>query len=329
MDAKITKKRLSRLLSYDWLKIVGVAAAFIVVWSLLFTMTATRITPAQQFTVFNHYANVAFDYSSFYGDLDRALDNGVFSYEVMEVDAIDLATAGEERYTMCDTRFTTGQGDMMFIPNIQDAEFAEKDVQITYVESFFGRYEPYMVSWDEYLASAHTYLNEYFNGDYQTGELNVAKAEKDFRARAKQNKDKRFKKESKIQQGVKDECARLEKYRSELIKFEGYLAEGIIRLENVVYKNHSSGEAYIDETTGEVYLQGRYALNLCPSEEKTGGLQNQVYYSVASEDGTRKASAKDMCVVLFSLPEMDKDFQYETVAYLNTVIASAIAATQA
>ena len=55
MDAKITKQRLGRLLSYDWIKIIALAVAAIVVWSLIFTMTATRITAAQQFSVFNYF----------------------------------------------------------------------------------------------------------------------------------------------------------------------------------------------------------------------------------------------------------------------------------
>ena len=45
MDAKITKKRLNILLSYDWIKIILLAVAAILVWSLIFTMTATRVTP--------------------------------------------------------------------------------------------------------------------------------------------------------------------------------------------------------------------------------------------------------------------------------------------
>lgn len=54
MDAKITKKRLNILLSYDWIKIILVAVAMIVLWSLVFTMTATRVTNAQNFTIFNY-----------------------------------------------------------------------------------------------------------------------------------------------------------------------------------------------------------------------------------------------------------------------------------
>ena len=54
MDAKITKKRLNIFLSYDWIKILLAAVAAILVWSLIFTTAATRVTQAQNFTIFNY-----------------------------------------------------------------------------------------------------------------------------------------------------------------------------------------------------------------------------------------------------------------------------------
>lgn len=329
MDAKITKQRLSRLLSYDWIKIIGIAVAVIVLWSLVFTMTATRITPAQQFTVFNHYANVSLDYGSFYDNYNSAIAKGVFSYEVLEADVIDLTTAGENRYTMCDTRFTTGQGDMMYVPNITDTELAAEEIQMTYVESFISRYMPYIISWDEYMTDAREYLNDYYNGDYVHNKLDTVKAERDFRARVKTTRDKRFRKESKLEQGVKDEFARLTKYRDEFVKFEKYISDGVVKFENVIYKDGGTGEPYLNSQTGEIAVQGNYALNICPDETKMNGLKNQVYYSQAMEDGTSKASAQDMCVILFFLPDMDETFQYETVLYLNTVIAASMTSAQA
>ncbi len=329
MDAKITKKRLGRMLSYDWLKIIGIAAALIVVWSLIFTMTATRITPSQQFTVFNHYANASLDYGSFNDEYNRAFDNGVFSYEVIETDVIDLTTAGENVYTMCDTRFSTGQGDMMFIPHILDEDRQVDGVSISYLESFFGRYggiNGYIVSWDNYISSARTYLNEYYNGDYVNGTLNKEKAERDFRARAKANKDKRFRKEKHIQKGVEDEFARFEKYRREFVIFESYIEAGIVEFVNVVYKDYTTGEAYFNEKTGEVLMQGNYALNICPDESKMNNLKERVFYSAKQEDGTYKRTAQNMCVMLFGLPKMDANFQYETVLYLNTVISASLTA---
>ena len=63
MDAKITKKRLGHLLSYDWIKMILAVVLAIVVWSLVFTTSATRITNTQRFVVCN-YLNTRFAYSA-------------------------------------------------------------------------------------------------------------------------------------------------------------------------------------------------------------------------------------------------------------------------
>ena len=52
MDAKITKTRLGLLLSYDWIKIVGSWVAVVLLWLLIFTMTATRATTGQSFELY-------------------------------------------------------------------------------------------------------------------------------------------------------------------------------------------------------------------------------------------------------------------------------------
>ncbi len=323
MDAKITKKRLSGLLSYDWLKILGLIAGIIIIWSLIFTMTATKITPMQQFTVFNHYANVSLDAGKFYDRYDDALKDGVFSYEVIEADYVDLAMTKDNVSEMCSTRFATGQGDMMFIPNILDTDWSDEKTKIYYPESFLANYWGYLLDWDEYMTSARKYLDSYFYGEYENEEvkLNEEKAEKNFRARVEKSRDKRFRREKNLKQGIKDEFARLNKYREGFVQFEKYLADGVIKLENVEYKDLSTGEAY--EENGKA-IRGNYILNICPDESKMNRLKEQVYYSVKMDDGTKKASAQDMCVMIFSLPDMDEIFQYETVLYINSVIESSM-----
>ena len=57
MDAKITKSRLGLLLSYDWIKIIGICVAAVLVWTLLFTTLATRATSGQIFEIYA-YAGV-------------------------------------------------------------------------------------------------------------------------------------------------------------------------------------------------------------------------------------------------------------------------------
>ena len=83
MDAKITKQRLTRMLSYDWVKIVVIAVAIIFFWSLVLTTSAPRIPPAQNFYVYTHQSNLTFR-DKFYTHLDQQFQGGTFSYEIIE-----------------------------------------------------------------------------------------------------------------------------------------------------------------------------------------------------------------------------------------------------
>lgn len=341
MDAKITKTRLARMLSYDWMKIVGVAAAFILVWVLIFTMTATRITPAQQFTVFNYYANAGLT-DKFYSLYSNTLTDGTFSYEVIELNENDLATSGEENaYTLMESRFATDEGDVMFVPHIGDEDYAKKDdvtgetvYEYTYAEVFFNRwfayvYELYDV--DEttgelvggYFYDMEQFLTEYFGENWETGELDKAKAERDFRARVKENKDKRFKKEAEIAQGVLDEYERLEKYRAALNEFYGYLESGVVEFTTL--------ELYGEDD--EVLRSGNYALNICPDEEGSGStLSDYIYYrtsvEVLDEDGEttteNKNSAQDMQAIFLKMKGVEDSFEYETLLFVNALIAASL-----
>ncbi|MBR2336480.1 MAG: hypothetical protein IKA61_00850 [Clostridia bacterium] len=53
MDIKITGKRFKNLLSYEWVKMIALIVAGVVVWSLLFTTLGTRITVGENFTFFH------------------------------------------------------------------------------------------------------------------------------------------------------------------------------------------------------------------------------------------------------------------------------------
>ena len=331
MDAKITKKRLARMLSYDWIKIVALATAVIILWVLIFTMTATRITPAQQFTVFNYHSNGSLSTTKFYDTYQKAFADGVFSYEVIETNNNDLVSSGEYASTILETRVATDEGDVMFIPNAPDASSGEAGTDEngntlynrTYIETFFYGYSPYLYNLDpeaenSYFAGMEKYLNGFYNGDYVNGELDEDKVTSAFEAKIKANKDKRFKKSAQIEQGKKDELARIQKYRDALVAFYGYLEEGLIEFTTVALKDEN----------GEVVLEGKYGLNLCPNEDTMGGLKEQFYYmtkeTVTDEDGnesteTRK-TAKDMNVMFFRMKGVEESFQYESLLYVNYLI---------
>lgn len=337
MDAKITKLRLSRMLSYDWLKIIGAAAAVIIVWVLIFTMTATRITSAQTFTVHNYLGNISLtaDFSKAYSD---AYKNKVFSGEVLETGIVDLAANGEYASQVLEARVATDEGDVMFVsqqPNVKTAYTVEKTnengekvketlYERTYLESFLGGYRYHLHSLERgnansFFAQMENYLNRYYPAGYESGEnLNEKLAEEEFLARIKRTKDKRYKKQSQIDKGIQEEIERIQKYRTALISFYDYLDKGVVSLTKTVYT---------DKESGETIFEGYYSINLCPDTKTMGGLSSLVGYRTTYEvDGKEEVvvSAKDMNICIFDMNGKEEAFRYEALLYITHLIDSVI-----
>ena len=323
MDAKITKQRLTRMLSYDWLKIVGVAAALILVWVLVFTMTATRITPAQQFTVFNYTENATLT-DEFYNAYSKAHGDGVFSYEVIETNVNDMTTSGEYAGTILETRVATDEGDIMFVANRPDEstattnEAGETVYERTQIQTILRAYPTNFYDLDTYFANMKTYLDGYYNGDLVNGKLDEEKVKMDFENRVRANKDKRFKKAEQIEQGKADEVARIQKYRDAYVAFQGYLQAGLVEFVGVELKNEN----------GEAVISGNYALNICPDESKMNKLKDYTFYykteKTTAEDGSeveeKRKTAQDMSVMFFKMSGVEASFEYETLLFLNYMI---------
>lgn len=319
MDAKITKKRLSHMLSYDWLKIIGACIVAIVVWTLVFTTSATRITPAQQFSVFSYKGNTTLG-TKFHDSYNKAFNSGVFSHEVLELTTNDLTTANEYLHTILEARLATNEGDVIFVADAPDEESKYEEngetKMLTYFQSFVGSWNYRLMRLDGeegYFAKMESYLNTYYNGDYEAGVLNKSLVESSFRARIKENKDKRYKNEAQINAGLEGEYNRFEKYRTALINFNEYLAKGYVTFTDITLQN-ANGES----------VTRTYGINLCPTESMEG-LKDMVAYveKVTDENGATKTNitAKNMNVCLFDL-EVEEGFQYEGLLYVNYVIES-------
>ncbi|MBQ8685978.1 MAG: hypothetical protein IJ514_07390 [Clostridia bacterium] len=339
MDAKITKQRLARILSYDWIKIVALAVAAVFLWTLIFTMTATRITAAQQFTVFNYYSNDSLG-DGFSASYSNAFSRDkIFSYEVIETNTNDLRISGEDMAaSMLETRVAVEEGDVMLIPDIPDTASAYTDdngntqYAYSYMQGFFNRYYLYLYELDPeaengYFKQMEAFLNGFYvNGYEQADSLDEGKVEAAFKARIKANKDKRFKKEAQIAQGVQDELARIKKYRDALVEFYGYLTDGTVTLTTLT----------LTDADGNILREGKYGLNLCPNEGKTGELKKVFSYTTKEsyeENGETKertiSTAKNMHAMFFKFSGVEKSFEYETLLYVNYIVRNAIAATQA
>ncbi len=331
MDAKITKKRLSEMLSYDWLKIIGTAAALIFVWVLVFTMTATRVQPSQQFIVANYMGNVSVT-SQLDAALQGDLENGKFSHEVMEVETVDLALSSDTAYQLLEARIATKELDLMFVsqegdPNTAYQAQAEDGsyydaYKRTYLESFAYSRSYSLHNVETYLAQMESFLKSYYTDYTNPSTLNVRKVENDFRARIKENKDKRYKKEAQIQAGIEGEKERMEKYRVAYLTFQGYLASGVVELVPITCVADDTGEVIFENTP--------YAINICPTgAPQAQKLSSLVGYSksYADENGQWQTtvSAENMSVCLFDLSKDGEVFRYEGLIYVTNLLNSVLA----
>ncbi len=333
MDAKITKVRLGRMLSYDWLKIVGAAAALIFIWILVFTTTATKVIPSQRFVISNYMGNATLQ-NAMSADLSAQLNGGKFSHEILEVETVDLPAAQDVGYQLLEARTATNEIDLMFV-SMQDNTATGKQVtnengeeivvyEHTYLESFLYSYAHtlhYLGDKEDgsgYFQQMRAYLNTYYVDGYESGEnLDVAKVEADFRARAEG--DKRYKKEGEIQKGIEGDIARIESYRTALLSFEKYLEEGVVEIVNTAYEAEDK-----DFFEGK----GEYSINVAKTEA-TSSLSRYVGYhsTYLDENGKEqyKVSADNMNVCLFNSNGTHAAHRFEGLVYivhlLDTVTA--------
>lgn len=318
MDAKITKKRLSHMLSYDWLKIIATAVGVIFIWMAIFTMTATRIQPSQQFGVFNFLGTTqnAQNFRNYASLTD------VFSHEIIQTIAGDLTTGGEEYvYQYTEARMAACEVDAVFVSDSEGSAYqyvteqGGEPVKATYLEEFLYRYRNYtyrLDGEDGYLKSMEKYLNGYYNGDYKTGEFDSQKVEKNFRDYVASSKDKRYKTEESIALGVQNELKRIANYQSALVDFYSYLDLGYISL--------TEKTLYYSTKEGIFEYKGVFSINLCPTEQMEN-LKNDVYYRVKDdESGQTKTTALNMNLVLTNDQSKRDSFQYESLVFVNHLV---------
>jgi hypothetical protein len=336
MDAKITKKRLEHLLSYDWIKILLAAFAAVMIWMLVFTMTATRVNTTERFVVHNYFGVQYGERAKIYGD---------YSYGVIEAEIVDNMRAGEGTFRdLFTSNLELSEGDVLMVADAPRGRTAKKDEQgnelkdaegnviYEYDESYLynmlrttgSRYftrlddgessKGYFTQMKEYLANFYPFTEEVkvFGGvsltkaTFDKDSLDEGAVEAAFRARIAKNKDKRFKKEAEIVEGIEMDKARIRSYLEAYETFFLYLEKGYVELTTVSL-----------QLTEEYTLTGAYGINLCPSASSTmKNLKEHIYY----KDLDGAITADNLNALFMTFDDLDKDFQYENLLYLNALI---------
>ncbi|MBR0190377.1 MAG: hypothetical protein IJQ23_08355, partial [Clostridia bacterium] len=119
MDNKLTKRRLSDFLAYEWILMIIVAVAAILVLELAYTMAATRLSTGQQFKYYLDEDIYSFDASdkSIYDLLgvETGKNGKTFSYDVLSVETENLTSS----YNVLSVRLSVQEGDAIFTTSVE------------------------------------------------------------------------------------------------------------------------------------------------------------------------------------------------------------------
>ena len=318
MDNKITKRRLSEFLSYEWIMMIIISVVAIIVWELIFTMTSVRLTVGQQFKYY-------YD-QGIYSDTDASLytlfpEYKTFSYDVLEINSESL----NEDYNVLSARLSIQEGDVIITSGAEPKE-EDKDKNVR-VKGLVDGYKMY--DYGRLLTDAEKYLAQFLK-DGLTAEtanvadsnnLDTAKIESVFRERMK--KDNRFRSEEQKKEGVKQEVERIFRLCEEVAKFRVLLSQGddyfymyrryeqIIELGNLSDSDKQGYEKYMDKEPL------RYGLKV----EKLIGAQTKhsasEFFKLGGND-----NAKDVVICVFDFLEYQPHLQFETISFINTIVES-------
>ena len=319
MDNRITRRRLSNFLSYEWILMIIMSVVGIIVWSLIFTMTGVKLTTGQEFKFYFDETIDANSVSELYALFkDEENENkSVFSYDILKM--------GHERliseYNVLKDRMSVHEGDAIITDITVPADDAkDKSVRAKTIVDNYLTYD--FISLEE---DAEKYLSQFLKDGLTADSVDVtdffnldgAKIEKVFRERLA--KDNRFRSESQKQEGIALEKQRIESLCKEVKKFRHLLNQGeeyffmYTRYEQLL--EQGINEDYRDFYEQDILLKGRrpYGLKL---EALSGGENSpsKFFRKVGADD------AKDVVLLVFNFTEYQPHLQFESIAFINAIV---------
>lgn len=323
MDSRITKSRLNRVLSYDWLKIIALIVAIIFAWSLAFTMGAPRISVGQKFDLFVYDCDFTKSISE-NEMLSDAKNKNVFSYDVLDYGSRQFT---EDYFGTIMTAVTsTGEGDIMVLSNFESDIENNKSKFRSLIDNYYCFYD-----FEKLVEDAENYCikNRFVtkNGEkYVLGENAVA-----LYFKSRMAKDPRFKTDEKIQEGIKNEIERVKsvwnnaQLLKDVLKNHPEIFVKYTRYTQTVNAVESDRDKQRYQELLDKETEKYYALDL---GKLTGGEKDVTKAFVKTvyeqkEDGSYEivsSSTDGIVMCAFDYLMMQPDLQFESVAFINYVI---------
>lgn len=326
MDNRLTKKRLSDFLSYEWIMIIAVIVAAIFVWELVYSVAAVRLTSGQQFKYYYDETMYSGGDSEFYGMITDG-ENPVFSYDVLNVSSEALTS----EYNVLSVRLSVYEGDVIFTDTIENEETGASRAK-----SIVDSVSVYTL--DALLDDGVNYLSSFLKDEFAEadnkkdlvfdyGNLDEEKIRANFLSRMK--KDNRFRSEEQKAEGFELEKGRIKKVGEELEKFSYLLSVGdekglffrYTKFSQIVAEAGEAGNKEYEDAVQKEKDEGRenarYGLNI----GKLTGSERSVSEYFRRTD---RESAEGAALLAFDFYDVKDaklyDLQFETVSFINKIV---------
>ena len=342
MDNKITRSRLSNYLSYEWIFVILISLASLLVWELIYTVSAVRLTAGQQFKYYYDQNISQGTDSALYDLLNYGKDDGTFSYDILSLTSEGL----QADYNVLSVRLSVQEGDVIITDTVKSEPEKEGGYATSRANSIIDgvdRVSSY--SADGLLEDAKTYLKQFLkdgiaaDGDMMLdyNNLDGEKIKSHFLKRMAG--DNRFRSQEEKDNGVELEKGRIKKLCEEVAFFQKVLEyDNEISTDNVenslFYRYTRFEQSYntiTDAETAETYKtlyeqeikkaqdagfadgKMRYGLK---ADKLTGGQHDpSEYFKVSGE-----SDAKNVVILVFDFLKYQPDLQFESISFLNTII---------
>lgn len=322
MDSRLTKKRLSDFLAYEWILMLVIVVVAVVAMELIYTVTATRITTGQVFKYYYDQDLYTYDESDGFYNLLKVTpaENGkTFSYDVLSVESENLVSS----YNVLSVRLSVQEGDAVFTSSFEDEENGVK----SRAKEIIDTQKVYALK--DLLSDAKEYLSQFVKGggdiykeeDYDTEKIYSyfnERMKKDNRFRSEEDKaDGRIKEEVRIKKLAKDTCdfEKLLNYENSALFYE------YTRYEQSA-KNDNTRDKTYENLYGKEVEEGRenlaYGINLSAltySADETEKHDVSKYFKLNG-----RTDARDVVLLIFDFKDYQPDLQYETISFIDTIV---------
>lgn len=330
MDNKITKRRFSDFLSYEWIFIIIVALVAIFVWEIIFSVAGVRLTKGQQFKIiYDQYVDTAYDDDI----VEIAYNYGAFSYDVQKIGKEGMGTNSE--IDELDTRYKTQDADVII------TSCAEQSTDVSFYRRANSIIEVFEVwSFNEAVKYGDEYLSKLLKGDqlkissgsldasYKFEQIDLNKVDEMFVER--QDGDNRFRKNEEIENGKLLERARIETLCKEIV-----FAKRMLKNHPEIFHMYTKGQQFYDQAVArgdQASIQAREKtlienrqknLDAYGTETLAYGVRTDVLkggkYSSANLF-TMEGKPEELVIMAFDFTAYQPHLQFESLVFINSVI---------